>query len=125
MARIPRLNDYNDEKRAVSDGDVIKVLNKDGDTMLFTTFEAKDILKTYMTNELSMFSIQQTQAHKVDLTHKFNAAFEMFNDEMDKLINERINEVSEKVIHQLVDYKIEEEVKKRVEAKLNKIRKEL
>lgn len=125
MARIPRLTDYNDEKKAVSDGDVIKVLNKDGDTMLFTTYEAKDILRTYMTTELSMFSIQQTQAHKVDLTHKFNAAFEMFNGEMDNLIRDRVNEVAENIIHQLVDYKIEEEVKKRVEAKLNKIKEQL
>ena len=125
MARIPKLTDYNNEKRSVSDGDVIKVLNKDGDTMLFTTFEARDILKTYMTQELSMFSIAQTQAHKVDLTHKFNAAFEMYNDEMNKLIVERITEVSENIIHQLVDYKIEEEVTKRVEAKLKKIKDQL
>ncbi len=125
MARIPNLNDRNISKREASDGEVLKIENEHGETMLFTPHEAKVVLKDYIHNELGLESRKVVNNHREQLANMVKTELQELKNDMDILLHGEINKMVEKIIHSVMKYNIEAEVDKRVKERLDKIYKEL
>ena len=118
MARIPNLKNINDSKRRVADHDVLRIQNKDGDTLLFSPQEAKEVLSDYIVKELSLESRVTVDIHREQLNDMVKTELQELKTDLDRLVRKEINNMVEKVIHGVMQYNIESEVDKRVKEKL-------
>lgn len=121
MARVPNLKHINDTKRRVADHDVLRIKNKDGDTLLFSPQEAKDVLSDYIVKELSLESRVTVDRYREQLNDMLKTELQELKTDLDRLVRKEINNMVEKVIHSVMEYNIEAEVNRRVEDKLDEL----
>lgn len=120
MGRISNLSDFNTNRQ-----DLIKVKTSADQTILLSNDEAKEILKTFIAEDLDFFSSGISKKVKFELDNKIASKLTRFELAMVNHIDNKFNSVTEKIIATILDSKIEEEVERRLEEKLAKIRKSL
>lgn len=114
---------YNDISSRAVDGAVIRVRNENGDSLLLKKSELSDVLEDIL-NKL-------IEEKDIDLYKKVNAGLKKYIDENTKLLKEdslkyysdKIDKVAEEIAISMLDTEIERQVKERVEAKLDEMRK--
>lgn len=120
MAYIPKLSIINENK--------IQALNiaRDKDShVLLTADEVKEILRGFITEELGYFSEDFSKKRKLEVEERLNFKLKQFENSMIRHVDDKINNITEKIVELLLNRKIEEEVEKRLNKKLDKLKKTL
>lgn len=126
MARIKDIHSFNGNNRdRALDGDVIKVKNKRGDTLLLKPSEVNDVIMDLIQNQLGLFTDRKIKMHEDNVEKLISNYIGEMNKDLNDYLNDRFDKISEDIIHRVVTYKIEEEVNRRVENKLKKVLKNL
>ncbi len=120
MGRISNLEKYNDRRQ-----NIIKVKDVNDDTILFTKDDAMEALSKYISDDLKLFSKGVSKLVKDDLDNKIASRLTKFENSLVAHIDDKINKITERIIDSILEYKIEAEVNKRLDAKLEKIKKAL
>jgi len=114
------LNGFNKNRK-----DLIKIKTSSDQTILLTNDEARDIIKEYIADDLDFFSSGISEEVKKKLDIKINTKISKFEASLLKHIDDKFNKVTETIIESILNHKIEAEVNKRLDAKLEKIKKAL
>lgn len=124
MSRIPGLYDFNNDRLRAKD-EYLKIKTVDENTLLLSKDEAKSVLLDYIHDELDLFAdgLAKDALRLIDC--KISVQYDKFAEETFKHIEAKINQITEKIITEALSHRIEEEVKKRVAIRLEKIKNEL
>lgn len=117
MGKIPNVNEYNFNRQ-----ELLKIKNKSDETILFTKEEAKEALISYITDELELFSSRITTNTKVELQQRVDFKLRLMENELVRLINDKVDKITERVVTLITTRVIDEEVNKQLEEKLKKIK---
>jgi len=117
MAALPNLNSYNNDRK-----ELMKIRTANDETILFTKSEAREALVKYITDELDMFANDLGTNVKTELGTRIMFKLTTFEHEMVRHIDNKFDTITEKIVDLILNRKIEEEVNKRVEQKLKKIK---
>lgn len=130
MAKIIDLQTYN----GLRDSDIIisttfetqiglsntlKFENKNGDNIVITPMELREYITEYITNEINLYADESVIEYRDKLQRRLDV--QMSNIECH--INDKINKMTEDIISTTTSRLINEEVNRRVDEKLRKIRK--
>jgi gas vesicle protein len=134
MARLPnsrpsRFINNDDEfddipigRQRIVDGDVVEYENEDGDTFVFKKHEINDVIRECIDKSISEKNIDLYSEVEKKLTNYVTQYVnEMEKDVLERFYN-KIDEVAERIAVETLNYRIEEEVQKRVEDKINKMK---
>ena len=99
-------------------GDVIKIENKSGDIAVFTPKEVRTILQEYIIQELEFFSDEVVRKNRSKVTERIDFKLKQLENSLVQHIDAKFLKIEEKIIEDIIDRKIEEEVTKRLEIKL-------
>lgn len=121
---LPNLNRFNSDKLKERD-EYLKIKTVDENTLLLTKDEAKSVLLDYIHDELNLFadSLAKEELRLIDC--RIAIKYDKFAESMYKHIDSKINQITERIIAEALSHRIEEEVKKRVAIRLEKIKNEL
>ena len=120
MARLNDLRTFNDEK--------IKALNikrNSGDQIMLTIDEAKDVIREIISYEMGLMTDDVVKDRKIEIEERLNFKLKQLELSVIRHVNEKIDNMTERVVSLTLNRVIEEEVDKRVELKLNEIKKSL
>ena len=117
MAALPNLNSFNNERK-----ELVKIRNLSNEIILFTKDEARDALLRYIADELDFFTNKLGANVKIELKESLKSKLESIENAMVRHIDDKINKITEKIVSLAIDRKIEEEVTKRLDARLKKIK---
>lgn len=130
MAKIIDLQTYN----GLRDSDIIisttfetqiglsntlKFENKNDDNIVITPMELREYITEYITNEINLYADESVIEYRDKLQRRLDV--QMSNIECH--INDKINKMTEDIISTTTSRLINEEVNRRVDEKLRKIRK--
>jgi hypothetical protein len=104
---------------------LLKIKTSADETILFTKEEAKAALITYISEELELFAEIVSKERKKELEDRINYKLKHIETNMFEHIEKKIDRISEEIALRILDRKVNEEVDKRVEAKLEKIKNSL
>lgn len=137
MARIRDLLTYNSDRIDVIDSashlsnshlidvsmfQTYKFDNKNGDSMVITPKELKGEIDDFLRNELDIYSDLFIAEIKFKLIEKVNKSLKDFEESLSKHIDDKINIITENIISLSTKRIINDEVNKRVEEKLQRIK---
>jgi len=129
MAKIINLEDYNKDRRKIKkDNDIldtIKVKTKQGDTLILKPEEIKSVIMEYIDEQIDLSASSTVLSFKMQLKTKIDFKLDNLEKTFMSHINVKIDEIADKIVSNSIDRVIEEEVKRRVNIKLDKIKKEL
>jgi hypothetical protein len=120
MARISDLNSFNIGRRD-NDFETLKFENKEGDVMIVKPQEVRDVLNDYLTSEINSLGDDIKSRIKDQLDFKIKQVENKLTDH----IEDKILRLTERILDKTINRVIEDEVNRRVMAKLEKIKKEL
>lgn len=100
----------------------IKFENKSGDVFVMKPREIKEVINNYLRDELEIFSNEVVGRHKQDIKTRLDFKLKQIENEMVNHFDDKINKITERIVELTMNRKIEEEVEKRLEAKLKKIK---
>lgn len=120
MAKITNLNTFN-ENRIQN----VKLQNSIEEAIILTVDETKNFLNDLIVEELNVFSEIKIRERKIELEERLNFKLKFLENELVRHINEKIDKITEHIVSLTVNRVIEEEVSKRLEIKLDKIKKQL
>lgn len=103
----------------------IKIEKKNGDVILFTPHEAKEVLKEYITEELELHSEEISRKRKGQIEDRLNFKLKELENSLIRHVDEKINKITEKIISLTVDRMVNEEVERRVSEKIQKLKSDL
>ena len=130
MAKIIDLEGYNGLRDSVTlistGGEFInsvshsfKFENKNGDNIVITPQELREHISDFLTNEVNLYADETIREYREQLKRRLDV--QMSN--LENHINDKINKITEAIISSTTSRVIEEEVNRRVDEKLRKIRK--
>ena len=128
MPRLSRLNNspltqFRPPTDAVKpDGPSISFENKKGDIMVFTPTEAKEVLRDYINEELNLYGEKIVRDWKNKLEERINFKIKQFEIGLIEHIDNKINNMTERIVSQTTNRMIEAEVERRLEEKLKKLK---
>lgn len=93
--------------------------NKNGDNIVITPLELREHISDFLTNEINLYADESVIEYREKLQRRLDV--QMSN--IESHINDKINKITEAIISSTTSRVIEEEVNKRVDEKLRKIRK--
>ena len=99
--------------------DILQFENKNGDKIVITPLELKEHISEYITNEINLYADESVIEYREKLQRRLDV--QMSNIECH--INDKINKMTEDIISTTTSRLINEEVNRRVDEKLRKIRK--
>lgn len=105
-------------RKTIDGGEIVKVFDDNGNTVLFTPQEAKNVVEKFIGELID----SQTNGIQDKITKKTTENILKLESSLEKLINEKILNITEKIMDKLISRKIDEEVNKRVDEKLKNIR---
>ena len=120
MTKIPNLNDYNSPLNARRE--MLKVKNLNDEILLFSKEEAREALNSYIHDELAFYSDELTKQRKIDLESRINFKLKQIENAMVNHIDDKVNKITERIIELTTTRIFEEEVEKRLELRLKKIK---
>ena len=98
---------------------VLKFENKNGDNIVITPTELKEYITDYLTREVDLYADDTVKQYREQLQRRFDVQI----SNLEGHINDKINKMTEDIISTTTSRLINEEVNKRVDEKLRKIRK--
>ena len=116
----PRLPQSEDETPTAP---TIKFENENGDMVVFTPKEAKEVLEIFIYNELELYSDSVVNRYKEKFEPSINAKLKELGDRLIKHVDNKFLKITERIIESTIDRKIEEEVERRLNERLNKLKK--
>ena len=131
MARIKDLLTYNSDRidvissshlSDVSMFQTYKFENKNGDSIIITPKELRGEINEFLRNEFDIYSDLFISDIKLKLIQKVNKSLEDFEESLTKHIDDKINIITENIISSSTKRIINDEVNKRVEQKLQRIK---
>lgn len=93
--------------------------NKNGENVLITPLELKEHISEFITNEINLYADASVNEYQKKLVRRLN--IQMINIEFH--INNKLNKMTEDIISATTSRIINEEVNRRVDEKLQKIKK--
>jgi len=105
------------------DGDVIRVQNEDGNTLLLKRHEISDVLEGILEKVIEQKDIDLYKKINKDLRKHIDTNVEILNTETKKYFHDKIDKVAEDIAISMLDSEIEKRVREKVEAKLEEMRK--
>ena len=129
MARIINLSEFNNYRKTLSeikiDEDVLSFENKEGDLVVMRPSEAKEVIREFFINELDLYLDDIVVNYKMKANTDVTLKLETFENRLNGFIEDKFNQISEKVIERVITRLVEVEVNKRVDEKLKKIKDKL
>jgi hypothetical protein len=98
---------------------VLKFENKHGDNIVITPMELREYISDYLTREVDLYADETVKQYQEQLQRRLDV--QMSN--IEGHINDKINKMTEDIISITTSRIINEEVNRRVDEKLRKIRK--
>jgi len=129
MNKIPRSwienNDavYDDISNDIINGNVIRVNNDKGETLLLKKHEIADVLESILDKVIEQKDIDLYRKINTDLRKHINTNIEILDTETKKYFHDKIDKVAENIAVSMIDSEIERQVRERVEAKIEEMRK--
>jgi hypothetical protein len=124
MARIINLSEFNNYRKTLSeikiDEDVLSFENKEGDLVVMRPSEAKEVIREFFINELDLYLNDIVVNYKMKANTDVTLKLETFENRLNGFIEDKFNQISEKVIERVITRLVEVEVNKRVDEKLKK-----
>ena len=117
MARISDLPEYNNGRY-----EAIKLKSAQDETILMTADDLKAVMVEYLSEELNFFADGITKKDKIKIQERVNFKLTQIENGMLRHIDDKINKITENIVSLMTTRMIEEEVVKRVELKLQKIK---
>lgn len=118
MARISDLNSFNSHRK-----ELMKVKTADDNTILFTREEARAALIKYIEDELDLFVGEIGVNVKKRMIEELNVKIKGIEGVLLNHINNKFNDLTEKIVVATIDKEVEKEVDKRLNIKLEKLKK--
>lgn len=103
-------------------GDALKFENKNGDVIVFTLKEAKEVLQNYLHEELELFADEVAKNNRSKISERVEFKIKQIERGLLEHIDFKFLKIEEKIINATIDRMIEEEVQKRLEIKLKQIK---
>lgn len=122
MAKITNIVGFNAD-RLLENNERIKIKNVNDETILMTADDLKAVMVSYLREEMDFFANGISKQDKIKLQERLNFKLKQFEIAMIRHIDDKLNDITEKIVSTCTDRIINEEVEKRVEEKLNKIKK--
>jgi hypothetical protein len=135
MGRIVNLGEWNAERKKtnIEDSTVIRVQKTIDESIVFTAEELRETLKNMLTEELNMLAHDHTIQRKMELEGRINFKLKQIENSLINLVNERenslinlvnerVDKITERIVTLTISRIVEEEVNKRLEIKLNKLK---
>jgi hypothetical protein len=130
MARISNLKDYNTNRKEGiffedgGDGDfeALKFENKQGDIMVVRPQEVKDVLKDYIKFQLNEIADDITTNFGSKIKERLEFRLKQFEIGLMKHVDDKINKITEKVVENTMNRIIQNEVDRRINEKLKKLK---
>jgi hypothetical protein len=97
----------------------LKFENKNGDNIVITPLELREYISDYLTREVELYADETVKQYREQLQRRLDV--QMSN--IEGHINDKINKMTEDIISITTSRIINEEVNRRVDEKLRKIRK--
>lgn len=98
---------------------VLKFENKNGDNIVITPTELREYITDYLTREVDLYADDTVKQYREQLQRRFDVQI----SNLEGHINDKINKMTEDIISTTTSRLINEEVNRRVDEKLRKIRK--
>lgn len=123
MARISDIQRYNnarkDSTRDKADFETLRFENDNGEIMVVKPHEVRDVLHDFIESEIGSLG----DAMKNQIKDKLDFKMKQIEIGLTLHINEKILSITEKILEKTIDRIVEEEINKRVQEKLEKIKK--
>lgn len=130
MAKIIDLQSYNSIRGSdsiisttfdnqIGLSNTLKFENKNGDNIVITPMELREYITHFINNEVNLYADDTVKQYREQLQRRLDV--QMSN--IEGHINDKINKMTENIISTTTSRLINEEVNKRVDEKLRKIRK--
>ena len=120
MASIPRLNDFNTDRK-----DLMKIKTIEDEIILFTKTEAREALIEYIDEELDLISHGVTQRRVNNIIEDVDRRLRSFEMKLENHISDKINAITESIISNATTNIVEQRVNERLNEKLQKIKEQL
>ena len=129
MGKIINIQDFNNYRKHLSDvkvdEDVLSFENKEGDLVVMRPSEAKEVIREFFINELDLYLDDVVINYKMKATTDMSSKLETFQYRLEVFLDDKFNQITEKVMERVITRLVEEEVNKRVDEKLKKIKDKL
>ena len=123
MARIYDIQRYNntrkDSTRDKADFETLRFENENGEVMVVKPHEVRDVLHDFIESEIGSLG----DAMKNQIKDKLDFKMKQIEIGLTLHINEKILSITEKILEKTIDRVVEEEINRRVQEKLEKIKK--
>lgn len=124
MAAIPNIGVYNfNRKELVKYKKAIEDAAEE--TVVMTKDEIGETIRELLVKECDWFGAKYSTDRKIEIANSINGKLTSFESEMVEFINNKIDKITETIIDRLVSHKINLEVERRLEEKIEEIRKSL
>jgi len=117
MGRLPNIGVYNSDRQ-----ELMKIKTINDEVILFTKEEAKTALVAYIDEELDLFATKISENKRDELQNRINFKLKQMENALVNLINERIDKITERVVELTINRVVNEEVNKRLELKIQKLK---
>jgi hypothetical protein len=98
---------------------ILQFENKNGDNIVITPLELKEHITDFIVNEVDLYVDDTVKQYREQLQRRFDVQI----SNLEGHINDKINKITEDIISTTTSRLINEEVNRRVDEKLRKIRK--
>lgn len=105
MARLPSLEEFNLERQ-----DLLKIKTADENTVLVSKSELREVLIDYIDKELDLISSGVTRRRVDEIIEDVDRRLNRFEKTLEKHIDDKINQLTERVIEKATTNMIEEKV---------------
>jgi hypothetical protein len=126
MGKIINLSEFNNYRKSLSeikiDEDVLSFENKEGDLVVMRPSEAKDVIREFFVHELDLYLDDIVINYKMKANTDITLKLEIFENRLNGFIEDKFNQITEKVMERIITRLVEVEVNKRVDEKLKKIK---
>jgi hypothetical protein len=123
MARISDIQRYNntrkDATRDKADFETLRFENENGEVMVVKPHEVRDVLHDFIESEIGSLG----DAMKNQIKDKLDFKLKQIEISLNQHINEKILNITEKILEKTIDRVVETEINRRVQQKLEKIKK--
>lgn len=116
MARLPSLENFNLERQ-----DLLNFKTTNDNTVLMSKTELREVLIDYIDKELDLISSGVTRRRVNEIIEDVDKRLNKFEITLEKHINDKINEITERVIEKSTTNLIEERVNQRLMEKIKSL----
>jgi hypothetical protein len=124
-SKLTQIRRPKEDPETIQGGPSITFENKNGDVMVFTPAEARYALKAYIDEELNLYADATVLDYKTRLEERINFKIKQLEISLVDHVNSKVDVIVEKILASTVNRVFEEEVNKRLNVKLEKIKNSL